>query len=217
MAGLIMPWSPGTLRGGGGAPFEGSWRFIGHSRENSATFTVSPEDTNRMLVATLSCRGISSPGTVTIGGVTATVLTSADTLPVMAAVAYAHVPTGTSITVTASAGTETWIGLWEIITERRAPQSDEADTGTSDAIATGLSGGETNPICIVVSAGNNGGNSITMTNATNAYEVDMNGGATDINVECRAEGHYSEGTTGMTSGAGGSNNMASQRVTWYED
>jgi hypothetical protein len=206
----------GYFAAAGGGVFVPSWRFLGHGRRNGNSFSSAPNP-NRMVVCTLASRRANSTNDFSINGVTATVIQEAHSLYSNAVVAYAHVPDGDTLTLENTTTPEYWVGMYEIITARREPQSSISRTGTSFPLTNGLSGGEVNGVNIVAMASNNGGNSITVNSAVQNYFADMNGGSTNIGVECRAQGHHNEGTSPMSCGANGSNYMAGVRTTWFED
>jgi len=202
---------------GGEEPVIPSWRFVSALRENGHSVEV-PENPNRILVAACHTRS-ASLGTITFNGQAGTTYQAADGGLVVAAISYIFLPTGSTISVACSLGSEAYIGLYEIITARRAPQSEDQRVGTSGTLTSGLSGGEVNAVSIVAGSANNGGNAIGITNSTQTYFNDMNGtgGGPNMGVECRAQGATANGAASMSLSSGGSNNMVTIRQTWFED
>ena len=201
----------------GEEPVIPSWRFISALRESGHSVAV-PENPNRILVAACHTRS-GSLGNITFNGQAGTTYQADDGGLVVAAISYIFLPTGPTISVVCPQGSEAYIGLYEIITARRAPQSEAQRVGTSGTLTTGLAGGEVNPVSIVAGSANNGGNVIGITNSTQTYFNDMNGtaGGPNMGVECRAQGATANGATSMSLSSGGSNSMVTIRQTWFED
>lgn len=193
-------------------PFTLTYLTSDNSDNNASGYTFSGINfgsaaANRLIIVAVHNSGPSgkSLSSITIGGVTGTIVKNQTSGFAGVAIAQALVPSGTSgtVVVTLSGSNESCgIGVWSVITNTQGAQFTGASTGGSSIAATVPSSG--GAITAYTTSGSGVGNASTPSNFTERYDFNPDEDADGNDGRYTGGDFTSSATINVTNSSGGS-------------